>query len=154
MNMNKNLEGVTIHPLSQFFDERGKVMKMISVNDSYYENFGEIYFSTVKPNVVKAWHIHKVMTLNYVVVYGEIKIVLFDNRQKSKTFGEIQEIYLSPENYKLVSVPPGIWNGFKGISESFSIVANCATHPHSIDEIDRIPFNDPKIPYSWEVKNK
>ena len=53
------------------------------------------------------------MTLNYAVVYGEIKFVLFDDRPKSPTRGELQEFFISPENYMLVTVPPLIWNGFK-----------------------------------------
>ena len=152
--MNSKIDGVKITPLKQFFDDRGKVMKMLSINDSNFEKFGEIYFSTIKPNVIKAWHIHKVMKLNYVVVYGEIKMVLYDDRPKSPTQGAIQEIFLSPENYFLVSVPAGIWNGFMGIADTYSIVANCATHPHSSEELEKITFNDKKIPYSWSVKNR
>ena len=148
------IEGVIIKELKQHFDDRGKVMHMLSIKDKEFINFGEIYFSTVKPNVIKAWHRHKVMVLNYVVVYGEIKIVLFDDRVDSKTKGETQEIIISPENYNLVQVPAGIWNGFKGISHHYSIVANCATLAHSDSEIDRIPFNDKYIPYSWETKNR
>ena len=64
------------------------------------------------------------MTLNYSVIFGKIKIVLFDDRKGSKTNGEIQEIYLSTENYSLITVPPLIWNGFKAVGNETSIVAN------------------------------
>lgn len=148
------IQGVKIKPLKQFFDDRGKVMHMMSIEDNEFIKFGEIYFSTVKPQVVKAWHKHKVMILNYVVIFGEIKIVLYDDRQNSKTKGQIQEIIISPENYNLIQVPAGIWNGFKGISDNFSIVANCATLPHSDSEIERKPYDDKEIPYSWETKNR
>ena len=31
---------------------------------------------------IKAWHLHKEMTLNYAVILGEIKFVLYDDRKK------------------------------------------------------------------------
>ena len=67
------------------------------------------------------------MTLNYAAIFGEIKCVLFDDRPNSKTRGCIDEYYLSPENYFLLTVPPLIWNGWKGIGVNKSIVANCAS---------------------------
>ena len=94
------------------------------------------------------------MTLNYAVIFGEIKCVLFDDRQNSKTRGVVEEYFLSPENYCLITVPPLIWNGFKGIGDKVSIVANCATIPHDPNEIERKSATDPSIPYGWEIKHK
>lgn len=147
------IEGVTITPLKQIFDERGKVMHMLRADSDVFTNFGEIYFSCTHPGAIKAWHMHKLMTLNYAVIFGEIKFVLFDNRPDSSTKGMIQEFFLSPENYCLITVPPLIWNGFKGVGNKTSIVANCATIPHDPNEIERRPAFDPSIPYSWEVKH-
>jgi len=148
------IEGVSLTPLKQIFDERGKVMHMLRNDSSQFSKFGEIYFSCTYPGAIKAWHLHKEMTLNYAVVHGSIKFVLYDDRADSKTKGETQELFISPENYQLVTVPPGIWNGFKGIGKETSIVANCSTVPHSLSEIRRKEFNDTSIPYDWGVKYK
>ncbi len=148
------IEGVVITPLRQFFDERGKVMHMLREDSPVFSRFGEIYFSSTHPGAVKAWHLHKRMTLNYAVIYGEIKFVLFDARRDSRTFGEIQEFFLSTENYCLVTVPPLIWNGFKGVGDKSSIVANCATIAHDPDELERLPPQDPTIPYDWNIKHR
>jgi dTDP-4-dehydrorhamnose 3,5-epimerase len=147
------IDGVKITPLKQIIDERGKVMHMLRSDDSYFERFGEIYFSCTHPSVVKAWHLHKKMTLNYAVVYGQLKFVLYDDRDGSSTRGEVQEIFLSPENYCLVTVPPMIWNGFKGIGTQTTIVANCATMPHDTNEIERLDPFCSNIPYDWQVKH-
>ena len=114
-----------------------------------FEAFGEIYFSCVFPGAIKAWHIHKRMTLNYAVPLGEIRFVLYDDRPDSPTKGEVQEMVLGPDNYCLVTVPPMIWNGFKGLGSETSIVANCATIPHDPDEIVRRDPMDSFIPYDW-----
>jgi dTDP-4-dehydrorhamnose 3,5-epimerase len=145
------IDGVVISPLKQFFDERGKVMRMLRVDSPVFREFGEIYFSCIYPGVVKACHLHKQMTLNYATIHGEIKFVLYDDRPQSPTRGEVQEIFMSPENYHLVTVPPMIWNGFKGVGTETAICANCATLPHSPEEIERRPPDDPSIPYRWQL---
>ena len=106
------IDGIKITPLKQIFDERGKVMHMLKNDSDVFNKFGEIYFSSSYPGVVKAWHKHREMTLNYAVIFGEIKFVLFDDRSQSPTKGKIQELFISPENYVLVTIPPLIWNGF------------------------------------------
>ena len=147
------ISGVVVTPLRQFCDERGKVMKMISREDSVFREFGEVYFSVAYPGVIKGWHIHKRMTLNYAVPSGHIKFVLYDDRQESPTRGLIQELFLGPNNYCLVTVPPLVWNGFKCVGTESSIVANCSTIPHDPHEADkRDPF-DGSIPYDWALKH-
>lgn len=148
------IDGVVLTPLRQIFDERGKVMHMLREDSPIFSRFGEIYFSCTHPGVVKAWHLHKEMTLNYAVIFGEIKFVLFDDREDSLTRGMVQELFISPENYLLVTVPPRIWNGFKSVGTQTAIVANCATLPHHADEIERRPAFDPSIPYQWDLRHR
>ena len=147
------IDGVLVKQLSQITDERGKIMHMLRADEPHFEKFGEIYFSVVNPGVVKGWHIHKEMTLNYAVISGMVKLVLYDPRPDSKTKGEIQEIFIGEDNYVLVKIPPGIWNGFKGIGAKPAIVANCATIPHRPDEIERLDPSDNDIPYDWGLKH-
>ena len=144
------IEGIKITPLKQIEDERGKVMHMLRNDSISFVKFGEIYFSTVHPNKVKGWHLHSKMTLNYAVLLGEIKLVLYDARSNSKTKGQVQEFFLSQKNYKLVSVPPLIWNGFMGIGNTTAIVANCADLPYDDTEIKRKSAFDKDIPYNWK----
>lgn len=148
------IDGVKVTPLRQIFDERGKVMHMLRADSPVFSGFGEIYFSCTYPGAIKAWHLHKQMTLNYAAIYGSIKCVLYDGRPDSKSHGCIEEYFLSPENYFLLSVPPLIWNGWKGIGDKISIVANCASIPHDLEEIDRLDPLDPSIPYDWDIKHK
>ncbi len=148
------IDGVLIHPLRQIPDERGKIMHMLRANDPYFEKFGEIYFSTVYPGVVKGWHLHKEMTLNYAVPMGTIKLVLYDEREESPTRGELNELFIGEGNYVLVKVPPMVWNGFKGIGVTPALVANCATIPHDPNEISRLDPHHNHIPYNWDIVHK
>jgi dTDP-4-dehydrorhamnose 3,5-epimerase len=145
------INGVLITPLIQIADERGKIMHMLRVDDPHFDKFGEIYFSVVHPGVIKGWHLHKRMTLNYSVIFGTIKLVLYDDRPRSKTKEELMELFIGESNYALVRIPPGVWNGFKGIGLTSAIVANCATEPHDPNEIVRLDPLSPKIPYDWSL---
>jgi len=147
------IHGVAIYPLRQIIDGRGKVMHMLRRDDPWFQKFGEIYFSVVNPGAVKGWHLHKKMTLNYAVVSGQIRLVLYDTRLKSPTRGRLQDIVTGQVNYALVTVPPGVWNGFQGISEHPAIVANCATTAHDPEEIVRKDPFSKDIPYDWTQKH-
>ena len=147
------IHGVAVRPLQQIPDERGKIMPMLCRDDSWFKEFGEIYFSMIYPGVVKGWHLHKTMALNYAVVSGMIKLVLYDARSGSPTRGKVQEIFTGEDHYALVTVPYGVWNGFKGMGVKPAIVANCATLAHDPKEITRLnPFSK-KIPYDWALKH-
>ena len=147
------IHGVVISPLRQIADERGKIMHMLRNDAPHFQGFGEIYFSCVHPGAIKAWHIHKRMTLNYAVPHGSIQLVLYDDRVTSPSRGEIMELSLSPDNYCLVTIPPLVWNGFKGMGNQMSVVANCATIPHDQEEIERRDPFDPEFPYDWKLKH-
>lgn len=145
---------VSVVSLKIIPDERGKIMHMLRCNDQHFEKFGEVYFSWVYPSVIKGWHLHKKMTLNYAVPVGMIKLVLYDGRKTSTTYEEIQELFIGEDNYVLVKIPPGIWNGFKGIGTKPALVVNCATIVHDPEEIIRkSPFSK-DIPYKWDLKHE
>ena len=144
------IEGVKITKLKILQDDRGKVMHMLRTDSEVFKNFGEIYFSTIYYEKIKAWHLHKESTLNYTCVKGKVKLVLFDDRQESSSKGSTQEIILSPKDYNLVTVPNNIWNGFKGLDKDESIIANCLDIPHNENEMVRIDPFDKTIKYNWK----
>ena len=148
------IEGVKIIPLKRIPDERGTILHMMRVTDPHFLQFGEIYFSTVYKDVIKGWHLHHDMTLNYACVFGRIKLVIFDERQSSKSRGELMEVFLGPDNYSLVIIPPEVWNGFRGMSSPYAIVANCCTHVHDPTRSVRLDPLDNHIPYQWHVKHE
>jgi dTDP-4-dehydrorhamnose 3,5-epimerase len=124
---------------------------MLRANDPHFDRFGEIYFTSVYSGIVKGWHKHTEMTLNYACVFGRVKVVVYDDRPGSATAGDLLEVFLGPDDYSLVSIGPGIWSGFKGMSEPYAIVANCCTHPHDPSRTTRVDPFDNDIPYDWTV---
>ncbi|HZN15967.1 MAG TPA: dTDP-4-dehydrorhamnose 3,5-epimerase family protein [Acidimicrobiales bacterium] len=147
------IDGVTVTPLRRIADERGAVFHMLREDSPGFERFGEIYFSTVYPNAIKAWHLHQEMTLNYAVPVGMIKLVCYDDRDGSSTRGNLLELFVGELNYALVTIPPLVWNGFKGIGDRPALVANCSTVPHSPDEIVRMDPFSTDIGYDWNIRH-
>ncbi len=157
----KLIYGVEIHPLKIFRDDRGAVMRMMRRDDPVFDRFGEIYFSLVDTHAVKAWHLHKKMTLHYACIYGRIRLALYDPRPNSPTHRMVNTLYLEgyPEfsEYNLIKIPPYVWNGFRAepiaIKDNAqvipAIVANCATLPHDPEEIERMKPEDFMIRYEW-----
>lgn len=145
------INDVEIKQLTKICDERGRIMHMLKSTDKNFENFGEIYFSTAYPGVVKGWHEHTKMTLNYSVISGMIKLVLIDNRKESTTYKKKQEIFMGEHNYVLVKIPPKIINGFKNIGTKECIVANCSSIPHDKSEIIRYSPYDNAFDYNWDI---
>ena len=144
-----NIKDVIITELKVIKDERGKVMHMMRNDSSVFKSFGEIYFSTIYKDAVKAWHLHKEATLNYACIKGKVKLVLFDDREDSSSKSTYEEVILTPEKYFLISIPPNIWNGFKGVDEGESIIANCLNLPHNEKEMVREDPYSKKFQFNW-----
>jgi len=149
------IDGVIVNPLNCIHDEQGiQSYVMLNSRETVYKGFGELYFSLVYPNIIKGWHLHQKMILNYTVLVGKINLVLFDPREESQTKGEVMELLLEDSKHSLVQVPSLIWTGFKGLGYPYSIVANCSTIPHFENEISRLDPFSTKIPYDWNRKDE
>src|SRR6266851_5403813 len=81
------------------------------------------------------------------------KIMHMLRRDDSPTRQQLMQISMGETHYVLVKIPPGIWNGFKGLGVTPSIVANCATEPHDPNEIVRMDPSTSKIPHDWAVRH-
>ncbi len=127
----------------------GDVMHALKASEESFKNFGELYFSWIMPDKVKAWKKHKIMTMNLIVPVGLVKFVLFDDKVKNPKFHEIiiGNIEKKKQFYKRLTIQPNTWFGFKGISKSESLVVNCADIEHYPDEIVRA--DQESIKYYW-----
>lgn len=147
------IDGVQIVQLKKIPDERGTIMHGVR-KDNILNDFGEVYFKKIYPEVVNGWHVHETLILNYICLVGMIKLVLYDMRKNSPTHGEIQEIFFGEDNYCLVHIPPGIANGSKGMGTPYSLMVNVASEPHNPSlKYLRIDPHSGEIPYDWTRKD-
>lgn len=150
------IKGVKVKKLKVIPDERGRLMEIFRCDDEFFEKFGQVYMTTIYPGVVKAWHYHKKQCDNIACLAGMIKLVLYDNREGSTTKGAVNEFFIGEHNPTLIHIPPLVYHGFKGISETEAIIVNTPTEPYRHQEPDefRIPPHQNDIPYDWARKDR
>lgn len=148
------IEGVKVKKLRVIPDERGYLMEMLRSDWDEYEKFGQVYVTAAYPGVVKAWHYHKSQTDHFVCVHGMAKVVLYDRREDSPTYRQVNEFFIGERNPCLIKIPPLVVHGFKGIGQDVTLVVNVPTELYDYDKPDelRLPFDTAEIPYDWALK--
>ena len=136
-------------PQKKIASAEGSLLHVLRADSPLFKNFGEVYVSTVMNGAVKAWKMHKLMTQNLVVPHGQVLFSIYDGRQDSRTYGCVQEVLLSREDYFLMQIPPLVWYGFRGMASLESLIVNCASLPHDPDEVERLPSDSDRVPYRW-----
>ena len=134
---NLDVSEIILTDLKKIDTNGGNVLHYLKSTDEGFNQFGEVYFSWINKNAIKAWKKHTKMTLNLVVPFGKVKFV-FHNPKKPNVF---REEIIGEDNYKRLTVPPGIWFGFHGISHESSLVANVSDILHDENEILRVEQN-------------
>lgn len=149
------IDGVMVKPLKIIPDERGYLMEILRADDPFFEKFGQTYLTVVYPGVVKGWHGHKKQTDHMCALKGMAKVVLYDDRKESPTFGEVNELFIGERNPVLVRVPPGVLHGMKGVGVEPAYIVNTPSEMYDYDDPDefRVDPHDNEIPYSWAHKD-
>ena len=149
------IDGVATKPLKVMPDERGFLMEILREDDPIFEHFGQAYLTVAYPGVVKGWHYHKIQKDYFTVVKGMAKVVLYDDRQGSKTKGEVNEFFLGEKNPTLLVIPPLVIHGIKGIGVEPAYLLNIPTRMYQYADPDefRIHPHENDIPYDWTRKD-
>jgi dTDP-4-dehydrorhamnose 3,5-epimerase len=148
------IDGVEIKELEAHRDSRGLVMEVLRCDDRIFEKFGQVYITTCKPGIAKAWHYHIGQAESFTCVKGVLKLVLYDGRKDSKTYGSVEEFRISLDNPILVKIPAYVMHGFECGTDEELIAISIKTEPYNPKTPDKIKlaFNDPSIPYKWDSK--
>ena len=148
----KLIAGVQVKKLQVIPDERGRLMEVLRADEPIFERFGQVYVTTAKPGVIKAWHYHKLQADHWVCLAGRALVGLYDGRRDSATRGLTNEFWMTPSDPFLIKIPVGVYHGFKGADPSQeSMIMNIPTVPYDYktpDEYRHDPF-DPQIPFDW-----
>ncbi len=150
------IQGVSIKKLVSYFDDRGFFTEVLKEGEDTYHAVKQTSYSETYPGVIKAFHWHKKQWDIWYIVKGQAQVVLYDLREDSPTKGETQVIYTGAANRMLVAIPPGVAHGYRVIgNETLGVFYHTteAYDPKNPDE-ERIAFDDPKIGFDWQTKNR
>jgi dTDP-4-dehydrorhamnose 3,5-epimerase len=133
------VDGVTLTPLKQIHNPKGYVFHAMKKSDGGFADFGEAYFSTINQNDIKGWKKHTEMTLNLVVVSGEVEFVVYNE-------ADFFTVKLSKNNYQRLTVRPNLWLAFRGLSTE-NMLLNLASIEHDPSEVTNLDLQE--IEYEW-----
>lgn len=146
--MDSNLiDGVLVTPQKRILNPKGDILHAMKRSGAGYAGFGEAYFSTVHPGVIKGWKRHRSATLNLVVPVGVVRFVIYDDRQKSASVGQFLDVTLGEENHARLTVSPGLWVAFTGMKEGLNMLLNISNEEHDPAEADNIDLD--AISFVW-----
>lgn len=135
------IEDIKVTKLQKILVAGGDVSHAMKNNSVGFVGFGEAYFSFILPGAVKAWKRHLRMTLNLIVPKGNVGFVFIDGNNS------VRVLRVGENNYSRLTIPPGIWFGFKGLSSEESLILNIADIKHDEGEVDRMKIED--INFDW-----
>tara|TARA_Y200000002_G_scaffold382594_1_gene400242 strand:+ start:1019 stop:1426 length:408 start_codon:yes stop_codon:yes gene_type:complete len=123
-------------------NNKGKIVKFFYQNIKKFNKPEEVYFSFIKFKKIKGWKLHLKQTTVISVVFGKIKIVIFD-----KNFNFLEEVILTSKSPSYVLIPPNVWYSFRGLNKSQSIICSLIDMLHKDDEQKNLELS--KIKYKW-----
>ena len=146
------IKDVQIKKLKVIPDDRGRLMEILRSDEDIFKNFGQVYMTTAYPGIVKAWHYHKKQDDYFTCIYGTMQLALYDGREDSATYKEVNEFTINLDNPILVKIPSGVYHGFKSIGDKEAIVINVPTLAYNYTEPDeyRVDAFENDIPYDWK----
>lgn len=145
------IKDVQVKRLKLISDERGRLMEILRSDEEIFRKFGQVYMTTAYPGAIKAWHYHKKQDDYFTCICGTMQLALFDAREDSVSYKELNDFIINLDNPVLVRIPAMVYHGFKCIGDKEAIVINAPTLPYNPNEPDEYRLDAFKndIPYDW-----
>lgn len=146
------IEGVQVIEVRNVIKNNGYLTEISRANwlgDNTH--IDQVFQVALWPGGLSAWHTHGLTTDRLFVNLGTIKIVLYDARTDSPTFGQLNEFRVSHIRPQLVIVPPKVFHGVQNIGPETALLLNMvdrAYHYESPDHYRLSPDTD-QIPYRF-----
>ena len=109
----------------------------------------QVFQVVLTPGGLSAWHLHQRTTDRLFANVGTVKVVLYDPRPESPTYGQLNEFRISPLRPQLIVVPPQVIHGVQNIGTDTAILLNLVDEAYQYEDPDhwRVPHPTPEIPY-------
>ena len=149
------IDGVIIHQKITQQDDRGTLTEIYSPSWNFDTlPLVHIYTVSVYPTRVKGWAVHHIQTDRYFFYAGSSKLVLYDSRPKSSTYGMVNELFFSEASRSIVLVPPFVFHAVQNVGATEVLLINFPSHAYKHDDPDKytLPLDNDLIPYKFDSK--
>lgn len=149
------IAGVQVRTVEVKPDERGRFAELFRADEDGFPRFGQVHLTAVYPGVVKAWHRHRHRTDVLYAASGMVRLGLYDPRQDSATAGEVNEFFLGDHAPLRITIPPGVWFGFKGVGRREALLVVFTDEPSNafVPDEERWDPEANEIPFDWERRD-
>jgi dTDP-4-dehydrorhamnose 3,5-epimerase len=145
-------EGVVVRDLVTHVDDRGSLCEMIDERwDEVTEPITSSFMFTVRPGIAKAWNLHRDTVDRYAVLFGEVEIVLYDDRDGSPTKGLVAQLFMTDLRRQSPRIPTGVWHALRGLGSRDTVILNFPTvlYDHGDPDKLRLPIDNDVIPFRF-----
>jgi dTDP-4-dehydrorhamnose 3,5-epimerase len=150
------LDGVVFARTVVHGDHRGSLMEMINLASPFWdEPIVHAYLVTIAPGRIKGWGMHRHQADRYATVSGRLRVVLYDGRVDSPTFGAFAEFHFLDEAPGLLRIPPGVWHADQNVGDTPCRLINFPTRSFDRDAPDkyRIDPSSNEIPFDFTLRD-
>ena len=151
--MVNTIAGVSVKRLVTHPDYRGTVTELSSNEwDFHPDPLVYVYAVTIRPGIVKGWIKHELQDDRVAILSGTIQVVLFDDREDSPTYEQVNEFYFSPHNRGLITIPKGVYHALRNVDIQDALFVNMPTKPYNHEKPDKLllPIENELIPYQFQ----
>jgi dTDP-4-dehydrorhamnose 3,5-epimerase len=144
------IDGFEIRRARTHADERGTLCEIFDLRWGFADDpIVYAYLVTLGARQIRGWVLHRVQTDRLFIYAGTLKIVLYDARTDSSTYGRLNVFYFGAHDRALVTVPAGVYHAVQNVGDDEGAFVNLPTEPYNHDDPDkyRLPVDNDVIPY-------
>jgi dTDP-4-dehydrorhamnose 3,5-epimerase len=154
----KLIDGVICAPVAVWPDDRGYFLEVQRIGTGLAANFPkettQISAAINYPGIIKAFHFHRFQTDCWTPAAGMFQVVLIDLRAESPTFGHRNTLYVGQLRPWQILIPPGVGHGYKVVGTGPATLIYATDRFYDPADEGRIPHNDVRLNYDWELQHK
>ncbi|QPC86302.1 polysaccharide biosynthesis protein [Mesorhizobium sp. NBSH29] len=151
ISLDNQIEGVRLQRLVTKFDKRGDLTVLLSDLNEAGQNSPHVYLVTAAAKSVRAWVYHKRQHDRLAFTNGSIRVVLYDLRAESPTYGKLNILDVGSANKIVLTIPPQVVHGVQNRGDRDATFVNMPTRAYDPSDPDklRVPYDHPGIPYQF-----
>lgn len=149
------IHGVVIRRATTQTDERGTLCEILNPAWGLHPApFTYVYQFTIRPGKIKGWHLHHQHDDRIFLSQGSIKVVLYDTRKDSPTYGMVNEIYRSEHHRDIMVIPTFVYHAHQNVGTTDALFISMPTrvYNHADPDVYRLPLENDVIPYRFEQR--
>lgn len=127
--------------------EAGYLRRFIRKGGMWVVEPEEVYFSELRPGVVRGWYLNKISVANICVVQGEVGF-LIKEEVDGITYGPIR---LSPRGNVRLTIQPGSWYAFRASGSGCAVICNALEKRYEAADSLRVEFKEDPVIWSRQT---